>query len=109
MSREIEDVIDEVIQKATQDASRLAPLADYSKRALEGLGLPGVRGGQVIGGSDKIAAYPALSPFLPSNLGATIYHVLGVDPRTTIADRLNRPMPLNEGEPIGPLFTGAAS
>jgi hypothetical protein len=66
----------------------------------------GVRGGQVIGSSDRIAAYPAANPYYPSNLGATIYRVLGVDPRTTIADRLNRPMQLNEGEFIAPLFTG---
>lgn len=66
----------------------------------------GVRGGQVIGSSDKIAAYPAANPYRPSNLGATIYHALGVDPRTTIKDRLGRPMHLNEGEVIEPLFTG---
>jgi uncharacterized protein (DUF1501 family) len=69
----------------------------------------GVRGGQVIGSSDRIAGYPASSPYYPANLGATIYRVLGVDPRTAIADRLNRPMHLNEGEPIGPLFTGTTS
>ncbi|MSQ92991.1 MAG: DUF1501 domain-containing protein [Gemmataceae bacterium] len=67
----------------------------------------GVRGGQVIGSSDRIAAYPAANPYYPSNLGATIYRTLGVDPRTTIADRLNRPMHLNEGEIIAPLFSGA--
>lgn len=67
----------------------------------------GVRGGQVIGRSDRSAAYPAASPYYPSNLGATIYHVLGVNPRTAIADRLNRPMHLNEAEVIAPLFTGA--
>ncbi|MSQ95515.1 MAG: DUF1501 domain-containing protein [Gemmataceae bacterium] len=69
----------------------------------------GVRGGQVIGSSDRIAAYPAASPYYPSNLGATIYRVLGVDPRTAIADRLNRPMHLNEGEVIAPLFSGATN
>lgn len=69
----------------------------------------GVRGGQVIGNSDRIAAYPASSPYCPSNLGATIYRVLGVDPRTAITDRLNRPMHLNEGEVIASLFTGAGS
>ena len=68
----------------------------------------GVRGGQVIGSTDKIGAYPASSPFYPSNLGATIYDALGIDPRSMIADRLNRPTQLNEGEVIGPLFTGAA-
>jgi len=69
----------------------------------------GVRGGQVIGRSDKIAAYPAASPFAPSDLGATIYSTLGIDPRTMITDRLNRPLSLNEGEIIRPLFTGATS
>jgi len=56
---------------------------------------------------DRIAAYPAANPYYPSNLGATIYRLLGVDPRTAIADRLNRPMHLNEGEVIAPLFSGA--
>ena len=69
----------------------------------------GVRGGQVIGSSDKIAAYPATNPVFPSDLGATIFQVLGVDPRTAITDRLNRPMPLSEGKVIAPLFTGAAT
>jgi Protein of unknown function (DUF1501) len=69
----------------------------------------GVRGGQVIGRSDKIAAYPAVSPYYPSNLGATIYQALGVDPRATITDRLNRPMYLNDGDVIAPLFSGASS
>jgi uncharacterized protein (DUF1501 family) len=67
----------------------------------------GVRGGQVIGSSDKIGAYPANNPYFPSNLGATIYRALGVDPASMVADRLGRPMQLNEGEVIAPLFSGA--
>lgn len=69
----------------------------------------GVRGGQVLGSSDKIAAYPAIDPYSPSDLGATIYEALGIDGRTIVADRLNRPMHLNEGQVIRPLYTGAAS
>lgn len=69
----------------------------------------GVRGGQVIGSSDKIAAYPASNPYYPSDLGATIFQSLGVDPRSIIRDRVNRPMHASDGEPIGPLFTGAES
>jgi len=69
----------------------------------------GVRGGQVIGSSDAIAAYPATSPFTPANLGATIYEALGVDPSTTIIDRLNRPMHLNLGDSIAQLYTGGVS
>lgn len=69
----------------------------------------GVRGGQVIGSSDSIAAYPAANPYLPSDLGATILHSLGVDPHSTIKDRVNRPSRANEGHMIDSLFTGAAS
>ena len=66
----------------------------------------GVRGGQVIGRSDKIAAYPAANPYYPSNLGATIYKTLGIDPDTLVTDRLNRPLRLNEGDRIETLYTG---
>lgn len=69
----------------------------------------GVQGGQVIGSSDQIAAYPASNPYYPSDLGATIFQALGIDPRSIIKDRVNRPMPASEGEPIAPLFTGATS
>jgi hypothetical protein len=30
-----------------------------------------------------------------------VYHCLGVDPRTTLYDRLDRPMTLCDGEAIG--------
>ena len=69
----------------------------------------GVRGGQVIGSSDNIAAFPASNPYYPSDLGATIFSSLGIDPRSIIKDRVNRPSHASEGEPIAPLFTGAVS
>lgn len=68
----------------------------------------GVQGGQVIGSSDKIGAYPLSRPYTPDDLGATVYHVLGVDPAVEIHDRLGRPLRLNGGEVIVPLFSGAA-
>ena len=40
----------------------------------------GVRGGQAIGSSDKIGAYPASRSYSPGDLAATIYGSLGVDP-----------------------------
>ncbi len=67
----------------------------------------GVRGGQVIGKSDKTGAYPATTPFSPDDLGATVYDVLGVDPAVEVRDRLNRPVQLNRGAVIKGLFTGA--
>lgn len=69
----------------------------------------GVQGGQVIGSSDSIAAYPAANPYYPSDLGATIFQSLGIDPQTMMKDRINRPMQINEGHLIQPLFTGATS
>ena len=68
----------------------------------------GVRGGQFIGKSDKIGAYPATRGFYPSDLGATIYSVLGVDPSSMVMDPLGRPLELNRGQVIAPLFSGAA-
>ena len=67
----------------------------------------GVRGGQVIGKSDKLGAHPATTPYCPDDIGATVYHVLGIDPAIEVRDRQNRPVQLNRGEIIQPLFTGA--
>jgi hypothetical protein len=68
----------------------------------------GVRGGQVIGKSDKIGAYPTTPPYTPDDLGATVYEVLGIDPSSEVRDRQNRPVQLNRGAVIDALFTGAA-
>jgi hypothetical protein len=58
----------------------------------------GVAGGAVYGASDKFAAEPAANPTSPLDLAATIYHLLGVDPRTELRDRLGRPLTLCEGQ-----------
>jgi uncharacterized protein (DUF1501 family) len=68
----------------------------------------GVRPGQVIGRSDRIGAYPATTPFTPDDVGATVYHVLGIDPGVQVRDRLGRPVQLNRGEVIHSLFSGAS-
>lgn len=64
----------------------------------------GVKGGQVIGRSDRISAYPTDSPFTPYDVGATIYQVLGLDADAEIRDVVNRPFRLNSGQAIRPLF-----
>jgi hypothetical protein len=64
----------------------------------------GVRGGQVIGASDGHAAFPATRGWYPADLGATVYSALGIDPASTIVDRLGRPHRLNAGEVIAPLY-----
>ncbi len=66
----------------------------------------GVQGGQVIGRSDETAAYPATRAYSPNDVGATVYHLLGIDSEAMVHDRLGRPVRLNRGEVITPLFTG---
>lgn len=67
----------------------------------------GVAGGQVIGKSDKIGAFPLSRSFAPQDLAATIYRALGVDLATELVDRLGRPISLCHGEPIDALYTTA--
>ena len=47
---------------------------------------------------DESATFTS-SPSLMA-LAATVYHCLGVDPQTTIRDKLNRPLAVCDGEPI---------
>ncbi len=61
----------------------------------------GIARGQVVGQSDRIASDPAERPVSPKDILATIYHLLGIDPRTMLADVQGRPIPLiPEGEVI---------
>jgi len=65
----------------------------------------GIRGGQVIGGTDKHAAYPTTLPHGPWDVAASIYHALGIAPETILYDRQNRPQfVLPEGHVIPGLF-----
>lgn len=63
----------------------------------------GVRGGTVIGSSDKDGAYPANSPQKPENMAATIYHALGIPAAAVWHDSLDRPHNVYHGEPIAGL------
>jgi len=61
----------------------------------------GVRGGQVFGASDRAAAYPTTNPVRPSDLGATLLHLGGFDPASTVFDPLQqRPRRICEGTVI---------
>ena len=64
----------------------------------------GIAGGQVYGASDRWAAYPALNPVSPDDVGATILHALGIDPATEVVDAIGRPLKINNGTPITTLF-----
>ena len=65
----------------------------------------GVRAGQVLGQSDKTGAFPITVPYSPDDMGATIYHALGIDPHLEIRDRQDRPVQLNRGKIMHDLFT----
>ena len=61
----------------------------------------GMRTGQVIGATDKFAAYPKDHPVTFQQVFATLYHNLGIDPATKVSDRSGRPMALlDEPEPL---------
>ena len=60
----------------------------------------GVKGGTVIGSSDKIGAYPSVDPQTPENMAATIYQALGLPKTITWKDTLDRPHHVYHGEPI---------
>ena len=64
----------------------------------------GIRGGQVIGASDKDGAYPATAPITGGDVTATIFHLLGIDPAGVFHDRENRPHAITKGEPIAPML-----
>jgi hypothetical protein len=64
----------------------------------------GVKAGYVHGASDRFGAYPSDNPVRPEDIAATIYTALGIDPRTQIYDRLNRPHSICSGEPIRDVF-----
>jgi hypothetical protein len=69
----------------------------------------GVRGGSVIGASDKNGAYPTSDPITGGDFTATIFHLLGIDPHGMFRDKSDRPHPITKGEPIlGALGTNTA-
>jgi hypothetical protein len=60
----------------------------------------GVRRGFVYGSSDKTGAYPASDPVRPDDLAATVFALLGIDPRAEVNDALNRPLAISSGNPV---------
>lgn len=63
----------------------------------------GVRGGQVIGQTDAHAGLPISEAFTPSDLAATIFHLLGIDTNAEFHDSRDRPYRVFLGDPIRPL------
>ena len=64
----------------------------------------GIRGGEVYGASDAHGAHPTENPVSPMDLGATIYHLLGIDIDALLYDQLGAPRPVCRGRPIAGLI-----
>jgi hypothetical protein len=65
----------------------------------------GLRTGQVIGATDARGEQPVTRPIRVSNVLATLYQVLGIDPATTFPDYNGRPQyVLEEREPVAELL-----
>jgi uncharacterized protein (DUF1501 family) len=60
----------------------------------------GIQGGRVIGTSDKIGAYPVTDAIDPTDIHATMYHCLGLDPEGIMYDSLKRPYALSMGRVV---------
>jgi hypothetical protein len=52
----------------------------------------GVAAGQVIGSSDAVGESPQDKPVTPADLAATIYTLLGIDPKREFQTRDGRPV-----------------
>jgi hypothetical protein len=63
----------------------------------------GVRGGTVVGSSDRIAGHPRTDAQTPENMAATIYDALGLPPTASVRDPADRPHQIYHGAPIAGL------
>ena len=58
----------------------------------------GIQGGTVVGASNARAERPETKPIGPADLAATIYHCLGIDPKTEYKTVEGRPIPIVPGD-----------
>jgi hypothetical protein len=94
------------LNKGLPELNRHVPGRDHWGQAISvGFAGGGLRVGQVVGETTAHSEHPIASPYTPEDVLATIYHVLGVDPRLEFPDLQNRPFPiLSGGAPIRELI-----
>ncbi|MBX9680154.1 MAG: DUF1501 domain-containing protein [Gemmataceae bacterium] len=69
------------------------------------LGGGGIKGGRVLGASDRRAERPVDNPYGPEDLAATMYQLMGIDLRSEFVTADGRPMPIvNNGRVIRDLL-----
>jgi arylsulfatase A-like enzyme len=64
----------------------------------------GTARGRVVGRTDKQGGTVTDKPVSPKDALATVYHLLGIEPETLVADRIGRPLPLVQGNVVHELF-----
>jgi hypothetical protein len=64
----------------------------------------GIRRGALYGKSDATGSSPIETPVHPTEIVATVYHALGIDPHTMVMNHLNQPRELVQAEPVSALF-----
>mgnify|MGYP000723995770 CR=1 FL=1 len=60
----------------------------------------GTKRGFVHGSSDETGSHPASNPVTPDDVAATIYYLMGIDPRSEVMDAQGRPIMISSGNPI---------
>ena len=105
-------LLDQVLVMVCGEFSRTPKMNDGRGRGTPGrdhwgnamscvLGGGGVKGGQIIGATDRRGLRPAERPVTPPDIHATVYDVLGVDPNIEFLDFSGRPIPaVNHGKVI---------
>jgi hypothetical protein len=69
------------------------------------LGGGGIRGGQIVGSTNRLGEAPKDRPITAGDLHATIYRVLGIDPHASFLNHSGRPVPaIDAGEVISELI-----
>ncbi len=69
------------------------------------MGGGGVKGGQIVGSTDRLGTRPHTRPVTPCNIHSTIYHVLGIDPKLQLLEPSGRPVSiLDDPTPIEELL-----
>src|SRR6185369_7599959 len=64
----------------------------------------GIKRGFVYGKSDATGSAPLENPTHPIDVVATIYHAVGINPKTIVYNHLNQPRELVKAEPVTKLF-----
>jgi hypothetical protein len=64
----------------------------------------GIKRGSVYGKSDATGSAPTENPVHPTDLLATVYYALGIDPAMEVLNDLKQPRPLVKGQPLVNLF-----